>query len=399
MLKACSRLTLVLISLTLRFSQPFSLEAERNCDNGVYSTWLDIIVSKSGVDVATCLSSSSESYGYINIVLFETHLCDNINHHFQEVIWPITTYISACIRPRQPRLSCFLSDIPAKHFYRRNHVDGRSFLFKSFLEDTCLYQDWTNDIAALHPPCHVTIKLRKPMLEHRLLAGFFKKEDKDEIFSTFKRGALRLLNVNQTGFHRDHFDNEPGYKRLVVVYSRLDAGHGRMLVNANTLVKSLRAELDSQHYTVMLVNDLVRLSNMERVLLFDAASVLIAPHGGWGPNMIYMNEPSVFYPRLVIAAEKAWLSESRDAYDLWDKPWKTWKLDVMFLTRFFRYKDKVPKPYGQSDTIYTTDMRLVNESSGDFTIDSVTEIVYYINRQFSPEVAEKQLRKLKYYHG
>lgn len=297
--------------------------------------------------------------------------------------------------------------MPADHFYRLGEKYNNSlftpasvifpkFLFTSFLQDNCIAQDWNTDISEYNPKCHVSITLRYEVgnEEHKLL-GAPNKEDRNEIFTSYKRGAMELLNLPYT--RKDHFDLDKSYQKNIVIYSRqLDGDAGRRIVKPEIFADKLRTALPE--FNVILIHGLTKLTIAERITLFDSASVFIAPHGGWAPNMMFMNDERSFYPRLVLTLEKPWLPVARFSYDEWDAKFATRKMDVMFVTHIGRLRGAGHAPYGQGDgTIFTNTMHLVDPINGDLEITDATEFITIIQRQFSEEVADCQLNKLLFH--
>ena len=317
----------------------YSLQAEKFCAQDGFSQWLNVTSSDPNLDVRSCLTASK--IAYLNIHFKETQHCYNINHHFQEVMWPITAYIAECIKPIP--LFCSLGQIAADHFYRLGEKSTSplfsraskvfpTFLFKSFLEDNCLAQDWYTNISLYQPKCFVTITLGNEFgLEEHKLRGAPNKEDRNEIFQSYKRGAMRLLNLTDT--RKEHFDLDPSYQRNIIIYTRKhDGDNGRLLIKPEKFADDLRAALPS--FTVILIHDLTKLSIVERYKLFDSATVFIAPHGGWAPNMMFMNDHRTFYPRLVLSIEKPWLPVARFSYEVWDKQFTTFFFFFFFFSLY-----------------------------------------------------------------
>ena len=113
-----------------------------------------------------------------------------------------------------------------------------------------------------------------------------------------------------------------------------------------------------------------------------------------------MNDNRTFYPRLVLSIEKPWLTVARFSFEVWDQKFATWKMDVMFVTHYWRYKSKGKglAPYGQTDTVFTDTLKVTDEENGNLEITNAKDFIDIIRRQFSEEVGDFQLDKTNLFH-
>ena len=231
---------------------------------------------------------------------------DNINHHFRETLMPLAVWMESCGFRRDARRVCHLGRLASEYtltYHEGAHIGTGShqLILNSILSRYCstvswvrtsystYLLDWTLGLLSPQGSCRVVLKTDHVVGSvERELVGV-PRAVKLRAFRSIREGAHLYLNATEKPVHKAA---SPPH-RNVVLYTREDVK--RRMVGAEGVAAELGRELLSLRYRVRVVRGLDSLDAAQLHALFASTTVLIAPHGGWTPNVLFMPDNATVF--------------------------------------------------------------------------------------------------------
>lgn len=299
-------------------------------------------------------------------VLMGSNDIGNMNHFFKDDFYPM----AAMLVNHFNRSACLLmgdffeatSDDLIRQASNDTPLTTRSFFMRSLLSQVCREQWLLATVGGeskvhLAATCQYSVQrtgVHPPIERYPLTRCAM--ERKISTFRALRKGAWNVVFGDQPPKQLVVLDPQSQSQKRVItvlVYSRADAVNSRVLLNAESVVDDLRVLLrcpssderaeeqtadpneedsvddddtdvnenddnddnddneDSVLYDIQLVPSLLTMTNTQRIQLFSRAHVVLAPHGAWIVNTIFMPDNS-----LVLTIEK---DENMVSFNAWDR--------------------------------------------------------------------------------
>jgi hypothetical protein len=309
---------------------------------------------------------------------------DNFNHFFRQTIMPLTTWMTACAVNTQHYRKCYFT-VSSVQYFRASvkpwEVIEHNLFFDAITKEFCNETNWLNDnqfaIMSAYSSwwlggCTLMAKnYHTKGAGERYLIGS-SDHDKQATFDVINSSVANLVNSR----YDLHFQNEKRNhtaRKTIVIYTREDAKLGRKLLNGNHVATVLRHQFP--HMQVLLVDKLVSnaTNSNEFYSLFSTASVFIAPHGGWMPNVLFMQKNALV---LTIQREDQELFH----FKVWDLFFESPAITVLLLNE---EGQKMQSQLDRDIEKYFVPTVLIRDKIGNVELLNLTNIVSAIRNHFA----------------
>ena len=307
--------------------------------------------------------------GFFLDVREEGYLFDNINHYFKDEFYPLVCQVSTkfqtlcfdnsflfitkaffligCLDLTQyNNINFKLSDHPPVSARVSVQLSER-LLMRQFLLQSLLTQLFANSKNIIHSNRSIS-SLRKhsatditttisnncssfkfthkspAVTKFSLTKSSRDINAKNKVFKVLYDGAVKL--ANSSSYSESTVIKRNAEMINIVIYSRVDSS-GRTLLYPEELLRSLSQKLQfySDHISLTHIPRLSSFSLTERVRLFAQTNVILAPHGAWMVNSVFMSANSLV---LSLAKELTGMT----SFKVWDKFYASRFVDVKLVT-------------------------------------------------------------------
>lgn len=261
--------------------------------------------------------------------LHQASIVYNPNHYFKDFFYPLAAFVVSCFGDANKNI-CNLGGYDSSHL-PLDLDNGMQIFMKALIVSSCSrYTNYTNSLGN-HLNSNNTMnrcsRFNITKTDHNYLdmPGDQNTLIKAKTFRYIREGGVMLLNISNE--HEDSYQIS-GINRTknVLIYTRHDAGNSRMLLNP----LSVKYELDNyginhqSGFEIHIVSSLTNLTLRERIQLFYNSRIVLAPHGAWIANAVFMPDKS-----LVFSIEK---DENMKSYVAWDHIFVHPNLTVVMLS-------------------------------------------------------------------
>ena len=274
------------------------------------------------------------------IIVLPSYRNVNPNHELQDGLWPLLTWLVNCTPTRVPKCHLglngprtFLDDHPTLwgtlllwDVFRAKCGDiTRSAIAIRYDAISCFafYDDERRTQGAGAPPAALPFDVGRS-----LRYGDDFKAEKDSTLA-FLQAAV-LANITAASLERAQMvvalaSGQRGLgqagRRKLCLYSKSDSN--RALINADEVQAKLRSALPE--FDVQLQNSL-NMAFHDQAWWFYTCDVLLAPHGGWAANLMFMRNGSIAFTlpktpyEVQASGNKTWELSQSSNYKTWDEP-------------------------------------------------------------------------------
>lgn len=247
----------------------------------------------------------------------------NFNTYFHQCLYQLFEYLALIGKKTS---ICYLADTNQRivklddHFNNDYLQEFPLFMYyiTSMLNEFCikLYMNSTISLIEEYPSClvHFDTRLGNYGIQHLSLRTKMKQNERIDM-------RLRTLHMLRDGLIKQshmpkNIFNETNHDGLnILIYSREDARNKRKILNPVEIQLNLQQKFP--YYHVRLIRHLPVTHFAEIIKIFSSTNILIAPHGGWGPNLMFMPKGSL-----------AFIINTKNSYH-WDAPFQTKELHII----------------------------------------------------------------------